>query len=442
MKKQFMKNLRDSIPEPLIYMASPLFRNMLIQNAEFCKYYKMLEDRKVLSAEATKEYQFNKLKEILTYSYTHVPYYHELFKKISFDPFKFSDFKQIEQIPLLTRELVTQNFNKLISTKKAKNGHYVGKTGGSTGNPLTFYLDYDSIYKENAFIYFYRKKLGYCFNDKLATFRVLGYGDKLWRYNPMYNEILFSTTKLSKSTISEYARKINEFKPQYLNGYLSAIWYLAKLLKEYKIDIKFKLKGIFLISENIDNSQREFIHQFFGTKSSTFYGHSERAVIAEEIEPNRYIFDPYYGYAEQIHCEGDEYYIVSTGFLNKTMPFIRYKTDDVCIPENQHYRIDGKRCSTIGLIGKNSEFLTSTGFNLGIEIFAKFINYQFIQKEKGKADLFVIVNNEFQTRELIALQKKLDRQTNGVIDIKIKIVDKLLLTERGKFQQYISNIPC
>ena len=441
MKKQFMKNLRDNIPVPLIYMASPLFRNMLIQNVEFCKYYKMLEDRKVLSAETTKEYQFNKLKEILTYSYTYVPYYHELFKKISFDPFKFSDFKQIEQIPLLTRELVTQNFNKLISTKKVKNGHYIGKTGGSTGNPLTFYLDYDSIYKENAFIYFYRKKLGYCFSDKLATFRVLGYGEKLWRYNPMYNEILFSTTRLSKSTISEYARKINEFKPQYLNGYLSAIWYLAKLLKEYKIDIKFKLKGIFLISENIDNSQREFIQQFFGTKSSTFYGHSERAVIAEEIEPNRYVFDPYYGYTEQIQCEGDEYYIVSTGFLNKTMPFIRYKTDDVCIPENQYYRIDGKRCSTIGLLGKNNEFLTSTGFNLGVEIFAKFINYQFIQKERGKADLFVIVNNEFQTRELIALQKKLDKQTNGVIDIKIKIVDNLLLTERGKFQKYISKIP-
>ena len=440
MKKQFMKNLRDNMPEPLIYMASPLFRNMLIQNEEFCKYYKMLEERKSLNKETIKEYQFNKLKEILIYSYVNVPYYHELFNRISFDPYKFSDFRQIEQIPLLTRELVTQNFDMLITTKKVKNGYYIGQTGGSTGTPLKFYLDYDSIYKENAFIYYYRKKLGYGFRDKLATFRVLGYGEKLWRYNPMYKEILFSTTRLAKSTISEYARRINEFKPQYLNGYLSAIWYLAKLLKEYHIDIKFKLKGIFLISENIDDSQREFIEKFFNTKSSTFYGHSERAVIAEEVELNKYVFDPYYGYTEQIQCKEDEYSIVSTGFLNKTMPFIRYQTDDICIPEEQYYRIEGKRSSTICLRGKNNEFLTSTGFNIGMEIFTKFINYQFIQTERGKVDLFIIVNNEFQPQELIALQKKLDKQTNGVIDIKIKIVDKLVLTERGKFQKYISNI--
>jgi phenylacetate-CoA ligase len=400
----------------------------------------MLDDRKSLSAETIKEYQFNKLKEMLIYSYSNVPYYHELFDKISFDPCKFSDFKQIEQIPLLTRELITQNFDKLISTKKVKNGYYIGKTGGSTGTPLTFYLDYDSIYKENAFIYYYRKKLGYSFSDKLATFRVLGYGDKLWRYNPMYKEILFSTTKLAKSTISEYTRKINDFKPQYLNGYLSAIWFLAKLLKEYNLEFDFKLKGIFLISETIDESQRKFIEQYFNTKSTTFYGHSERAVIAEEVKPNRYVFDPYYGYTEQIHFTGNEYSIVSTGFLNKTMPFIRYKTDDICMPEDQYYRIEGKRCSTIALRGKNNEFLTSTGFNLGMEIFSKFINYQFIQKEIGKADLFIIVNNEFESEELSAIQKTLDKQTNGVIDIKIKIVDHLVLTDRGKFQKYITYI--
>ncbi len=440
MKKQFMKSLRDTMPEPLKYAASPLFRNMLIQNGEFCKYYKLLENRKSMSAEKIEEYQLNKLKEILIYSFNNVPYYHELFNKISFDPHKFSDFTQIEQIPFLTRELVTQNFNKLISTKKVKNGYYVGKTGGSTGKALNFYLDYDSIYKENAFIYYYRKKLGYSFSDNLATFRVLGYGDKLWKYSPMYNEIIFSTTRLSKSTISEYARKINEFKPKYLNGYPSAIWFLAKLLCEYKIDLKFKLKGIFLISENIDNCQRGFIEKFFNTKTSTFYGHSERAVIAEEVKMNKYMFDPYYGYTEQIHFEGNEYSIVSTGFLNSIMPFIRYKTDDICTPKNRYYSIEGKRSSVIGLYGKNNEFLTSTGFNLGMEMFTNFINYQFIQRERGKADLFVIVNKEFQTGELNVLQKNLDEQTNGIIDIKIKIVDNLVLTERGKFQKYISNI--
>ena len=67
-------------------------------------------------------------------------------------------------------------------------------------------------------------------------------------------------------------------------------------------------------------------------KSITFYGHSERCVIAEEMTQNRYKFDPYYGYTEQIHNENNNYSIVGTGFLNYIMPFIRYKTDDICTP--------------------------------------------------------------------------------------------------------------
>jgi phenylacetate-CoA ligase len=78
----------------------------------------------------------------------------------------------------------------------------------------------------------------------------------------MHNEIIFFPIKLSKLTIEHYGRKINEYKPQYLNGYLSAIWYFAKLLEEYKIRFDFKLKGIFLTSKNIDFKQRDFIEKF------------------------------------------------------------------------------------------------------------------------------------------------------------------------------------
>ena len=320
------KLYRDNLPEPFIHTA-PLFRNKLIKNKEFNKYYKLLENRERLSSEHT-EYQLNQLKQVLIYAYQNVPYYRELFDKATFDPYKFSDFEQIKQIPFLTREIIRNNSDKLITTGKIKNGYYIGKTGGSTGLPLNPYLDYDSVYKENAFIYYYRKKSGYKFSDKMATFRQVDFGNKLWKYNPMHNELIFSPMKLSKVTLSVYAKKINELRPDYLNGYLSAIWYFGKLLEEYSIKLTFKLKGIFLISENLDPEQRKFVEQFYNVKSITFYGHSERCVIAEEMTPNRYQFDPYYGYTEQIHIEDDKYSIVGTGFLNHIMPFIRYKTDE------------------------------------------------------------------------------------------------------------------
>jgi phenylacetate-CoA ligase len=439
MKKQYMKNVRDNMPEPLKYITAPIFRNKLIYNKEFCSYFEFLEDRESLDQGKINVYQFNQLKEILIYSFMNVPYYRELFNEVSFDVYKFSDFSQMEKIPFLTRELIIKNFDKLISTKKVANGYYIGYTGGSTGVPLKFLLDYDSIYKENAFIYYYRKKLGYNFSDSVATFRNRD-GNVLWRLNPMYGETLFSNSRLSKLTIRKYAEKINKMKPQYLNGYISAIWYFAKLLEEYNLNLDFRLKGIFLISENPDAEQRKFIENFFNVKSSTFYGHSERVVIAEEKQPDRYVFDPYYGYTEKIHLDKNEYSIVGTGFMNKTMPFIRYKTDDICIPEEQYFRIIGKRNSNIGLYGINNEFLSGVGFHLNLAVFHKIMTYQFVQKEIGKADMFIIVEKDFRDEDMKKIKKEIDFQTKGVIDINIKVVDNLVLTQRGKFQKVISYV--
>jgi phenylacetate-CoA ligase len=440
MNKHFLKTIRDNMPESLKYFAAPLIRNSLIKNKEFLKYYYLLENRELLSPEKIKEYQLTQLKQILTYSYQNVEYYKELFDKISFDPFKFSDFEQMGMIPFLTRELIIENFDKLVSCEKVKGGYYVGTTGGSSGMPLKFLLDLNSIYKENAFIYYYRKKAGYRFSDKLATFRDVGLGTQLWRFNAMYNELIFSPIRLSKITIKNYADRINDFAPQYLNGYLSVIWYFAKLLEEYQIKLTAKLKGIFLISENIDNEQRSFIEEFYKVKSFTHYGHSERCVCAEGITGNNYKFDPYYGFTEQVLIENNSYSIVGTGFLNYIMPFIRYKTDDRCSPVNGFYTIDGKRSSVIGLYGYNNEFLSGAAFDLHKDIHRNITTYQFVQKEKGKADLLLIVNKNFQMSDMELIKKDIDADTKGIIDIDIKIVEHLILTPRGKYQMYISQI--
>ncbi len=438
MNKQYLKSIRDKMPESLKYISAPLFRQSLIKNKEFSRYYNLLEQRETLSPDQIKDYQFNQLKCILIHSYRTVAYYTELFDKISFDPLRFSDFDEIRIIPYLTRQIITDNFDKLISKKIVKNGYYTGSTGGSTGSPLTFLLDYDSVFKENAFIYYYRKKLGYKLNDRMATFRQVKFGDDLWQFNPMHNELIFFPIKLTRATIVNITKKIIEFKPKYLNGYPSSIWYFAKLLNENGVKHNLNLKGIFLMSENVDEQQRAFIEDFFKVKSLAHYGHSERCVIAEEMSETLYKFDPYYGYTEHIPNENGSYNIVGTGFLNSVMPLIRYKTDDNCIPEEQYYHIEGKRSSTIGLHGINDEFIPCSLFDLSNPIFNNILRSQFIQSEKGKADLLIIVGKDFKMSELCSIKDLLNKKSKNIIDINVKIVEAPLLSPRGKFESYIS----
>jgi phenylacetate-CoA ligase len=440
LNKSYIKFLRDKIPESLFILTAPIVRNELIKNEVFRSYYNLLEKREGLNEDSIREYQFLQLKQILLYSYRNVPFYKELFKKAGFDPQKFSAYEQIEKIPVLTREIILKNHDKLKSTDKIKNGYYIGSTGGSTGFPMKFLLDYDSVFKENAFIYYYRKKLGYDFCDRIVTFRQSEIVSNLWRFNPMYNEMMFYPVKISRNTITNYVKKLNEYKPVYLNGYLSAIWYFARLIKEFQIKLTIKLKGIFLISENIDDQQRKFVEQFFNVKTSTFYGHSERSVIAEEIIPGRYRFDPYYGYTEYIKYKSENYTIIGTGFLNHTMPLIRYQTDDTCYRDGSYFSIEGKRSSTIGLYGHNNEFIGVTSLELDDQAFSKILTYQFIQNKAGEADLLIIVNKDFEMSEFPMIMKMINRLTKGFLDINIRIVDNLILSPRGKYQPIISNI--
>lgn len=441
MNKHFLKNIRDNMPEMLKYITAPIFRNKLIKNKEYCRYIKLNSERENLSEEAIKDYQFKELKNVLIYSYNFVPYYTELFNKVGFCPNTMKSVEEISVIPLLTKELIRTNFDQLISKHKVPNGHYIATTGGSTGEPLKVLLDYNCVFKENAFVNYFRSKLGYQTNDRLATFRGVEFGNKLWKFNPMQNELIFSPFKLSKKTLTAYIDKINEFKPNFLNGYLSSLYYFAKLLSDNNQKLKHAIKGIFLISENIDNEQRNFLEIFFQVKSSTFYGHSERCVIAEEIKANEYVFDPYYGYTELVENIEGSLSIVGTGFLNKTMPLIRYNTNDKCINSNHKtYSIIGRWDINDYLIGQNEEKVFHSAFNFHSEIFRNVTSYQFVQTEKGISDLLIIVNQNFDLSEMELLKKEIDKKTKGVIDFNIKITDHLIMSKRGKFKLFISEI--
>ena len=441
MNKQFLKKIRDNLPELVKLVLGPVFRNKFLKNEEYIRYEKLLEERESWKFSEIQVIQHKRLKKILIHAFENVPYYGKVFTDAGFNPYSMKYPDEIRVLPYLTKKIIRKNFNELISEKKIPGGHYIATTGGTTGEPLKVLLDYDCVFKENAFVNHFRKKVGYQKKDLLATFRGIEFGERIWKFNPMQNEFIFSPFRLSKNTVEAYLSKIKSIKPSFLNGYLSTLFFFAKLLSEKKLMVENNLKGIFLISENIDKEQRSFIEDLFQVETKTFYGHSERCIIAEEIYPNQYRFDPYYGYTELIDNEDGSMTIAGTGFLNKTMPLIRYITDDVCRPCGDGlYEIYGRRKSTEGLYGINGEFFGHAAFNFHSELFQNVTNYQFIQKQKGKAELLLLVNEAFHPSEMDKMGKEIDKKTKGVMKFNIKVVDHLKLSDRGKYRMFVSNI--
>lgn len=270
------------MPDQLKQIAAPVIRAKLIFNTEFQKQFNALEKVQYSSAADIEKIQFEKLKSVLIHAYEHVPYYHKTFDECGLNVYDIKDFSEISKIPTLDKAEIIANFDELQADDI--DDFYSATTGGSTGTPLKVNLDRDSIYKERAFIYHFWEQHGYSYkSSKMASFRGTDFHGKISKYNPLYNEIQMNPCEINADTIGKYIKKMDSFGVKFLHGFPSAIYSLCKYAKQSNIDLKNKYRAVFLISENIYDFQKDMIKEILGCDTFAFYGHTERAVFAEQI---------------------------------------------------------------------------------------------------------------------------------------------------------------
>ena len=285
-------------------------------------------------------YQEKKLGEVLRFATEQVPAYRHLRSAVEDS----KPFQVLEDFPLLDKETLMRDFNRYIPTDIARIPHYEISTGGTSGKQLVFFVDDVSQSVENAFQHRLWKRVGYSIQKRRATFRGVSFAGLkpgvYWQHNPVYNEIQFSPFHMNDKTMPSYLEQIALFKPKYLYGYPSAVDLLAEyVLRNNQQSQLPQIAAVLLISEGVLPGQRQRIEEAFRTRVFSFYGHSERVIMGGECEcTTTYHHFPDYGFLEIIsndgtRCEmaGERGELVGTGFLNKSLPLIRYRTGDYAV---------------------------------------------------------------------------------------------------------------
>lgn len=149
-----------------------------------------------------------------------------------------------------------------------------------------------------------------------------------------------------------------------------------------------------------------------------------------------YSFDSAYCYSEL--SEGDKGNIICTGFINRKMPFIRYELDDTAEKEFDYYRIIGHREGL--LLGRDNVQISAAAMEVHSDILSKVANYQFVQSEIGTFEVRIIPVNTITDSDKTALQNLFQNRVGKSFNVKIKIVEELELTQRGKYKLLIQNI--
>ncbi|MDP2366291.1 MAG: hypothetical protein Q8M94_21265 [Ignavibacteria bacterium] len=393
--------------------------------------------------------QETRLTKLLEYANVNCPYYNQLFYQNNISVASLRDFKRI---PLLDKMIIKQNASKILSTKAKTTERRKSNTGGSTGEPLEFYTDMNSIAVDNAHHKYLYHLMGWKPGDLIADSGGIRLNNKLrmkntfWIKYPdhsIWGDWGFSALYLNKKNINFYVDKILELKPTIFRGYPSFFQELSIYILQNKINLEFRIKGINLTAEYCSEEQRIIIERAFHSKVFLEYGQGEKTLFCYSDGEEYYLkSSPVYGYVEVLNengvdvLPGEEGEVVVTGLSNFSMPFIRYRTGDRAILKS---RVSGI-VTFEKILGRTQDFildqhgqkiyLTSIIFGQHYKAFKEIIQWQIIQEKKGFIKFNIVKGNNFSINDEFEILKKIKDVSD--LDVKIDYVENTLSTKSGK----------
>lgn len=391
-------------------------------------------------------YQDKRLSDLLQRAINNVPYYTRYRRLLGRPPREI-----LQEIDPIEKKHIQLDPEIFLDPTIPRSATYISSTGGTTGRPLKVILDKAGFQIEWAFMVAQWMRVGYRPGMRKATFRGFSFhSGHLWQENPVYDEIQFSPFAMTQDNLPLYVDRIKRYAPDFLYGYPSALTIIAKFLESHPEWDFPQIRGLLCGSENMIAGQRDYLEKIFQARVYSWYGMSEKVILAGECEKSSlYHAFPQYGITEVIDETGNtsskagsEGEIVGTGFMNRAMPFIRYRTGD-------HARIEADFCPGCGrsflllgqvkgrwiqemVIGKHGAPISITALNMHGEVFKDVLQFQFHQKEIGKVVLKIVPGKTFnegiESRILRALYSKTDREIEWIVEK----VSSIELSQRGK----------
>lgn len=402
-----------------------------------------------LSKKELSKLQEVKLLNLLNYAYNNTTYYKKLFDDNNIN---LNSLKDLKQIPLLDKEIIRNNTQNLISNKYPIESLGKRSTGGSTGEPLEFYCNTEAGLQDYGHHTYLYSLMDYKKNDLILSCGGFKISDELIKNNVYwikenkgnkFGDYRFSVLYLTEENISIYVNKMIELRPAILRGYPSFFDTIANFILSNNIVLDFAIKGINLTAEMCSEPQRIRIEEAFSTMIYFEYGHKEISIYCYTNDKS-YIYksSPIYGYVEVLNDDGRETKIgsvgniITTGFNNLGMPFIRYKTGDL---GEISYR-NGGIVKFNKIHGRSQEYLidntgkkiyiVATIYGNKLKAFRRFKQWQIVQKKKGIAEILIIKKPEFSLIDEQEILASFQYFKN--MSFSIKYVHEIAKTKIGK----------
>lgn len=406
------------------------------------------------------QYQNENLQRILLHAFDTVPYYKQVFqdRKLTRDQLSQITLDQIHKLPILEKDTFRSiGLTGLVSNRREPEGLFY-PSSGSTGTPtqnlysLRMHQTYYAIFEARVL---YWAGLNYKVpRAVIGGRRILQDGDDkgpYYRYNLVEKQTYLSAYHLSTKTVRNYVEGIIKHNAEYLTGYASANYFLARFIEETGIKPP-KIKAILTSADKLTEEMRKTFRRVYGCETFDSYNGVEATCLISECEHHRLHIVPDVGILEILNekgepCKpGETGEAVTTGLLNYDQPLIRYRMGDLIkLAEDQTCKC-GRHIPVVDeIVGRIEDTVVGPDGREMVRFHGIFYNIpaiiegQVIQHTYTDFELKVVVSRALTNEELSLIKKRMISQL-GEINVEVLVIDSIPRSSNGKFKAVISEV--
>jgi phenylacetate-CoA ligase len=403
------------------------------------------------------------LEDILLYSYQQIPYYKKIFDQIDLISNNQVDLDMFNQIPILTKDMIRENFNDLLAPNWKELGGEENTSGGSTGEPVKFIQGKNyKAWNYYASKLYYNKMLGKEMGEKEANIwgserdilrGNIGLDAKITNF--LYNRIFLNSFTLTEEKLFSFVEKINKFKPKSMWCYVESLFELAKFIKENNLKIHSP-EIIISTAGTLTPEVRDFVEEVFETKVYNQYGSREVGPIACQCKEHKNMHTfPWANYVEIVDEKNkpvkpsEEGYVLVSTLTNKCMPLIRYKIGDMAIKAKSNKCTCGRNTAKIKEVTGRviSHFYNNDGTKVHGQYFIHLFyfqdwvkKFQVLQEEYDKVVCRVVKEKEPNQEDIKKIENKIKKVMGENCQVEFSFVKGINPSKSGKYLYTISRV--
>lgn len=444
-------------------LAQPLVANVLFPLQERLKghttqaAFRAMERSQWLSPDAMQALQVKELREFLVRIGRTVPYYRDLFAERGFHPTQVTGISDLERLPRLDKPTIRAN-NEALKAEGSEIRLKRFNTGGSSGEPLIFYLSNERVSHDVAA----KRRATRWWDVDIGDRELVVWGSpielgaqdrlRLLRDQLMRTELL-SAFEMSTANLHRFVARIRAVRPAMLFGYPSSLSKIAEFAEKEGIALNdCGIRVAFVTSERLYDHQRDTITRIFGCRVANGYGGRDAGFIAHECpEGSLHIT------AEDIVVEilddvgepvpsGEAGEIVVTHLRTGDFPFLRYRTGDVGVMSEAPCAC-GRGLPVLAHVeGRSTDFVVATDGTVlhGLALIyvlrdmPEVANFRIVQESLERTRVQVVPEREMTPAVIEAIQRGLRARLGENVSVDVEEVPKLLPEKSGKFR-YVSS---